>query len=314
MVGAEQATPRTRRCTGCCSPTTPAEGVPGLGQTAQRRGSAAHGDRRWPSRLPVGHGGERRGRRRRGSARPTSAPSSTRPGSRPHASTSAWRRTSYSALTAAAHDAAPAVAQRAGGRGEGRRAGHRPRRAAPRASCADVASPMAALPGGTAFGTLVHAVLEELDPQAGDLADEVAEQRRRQLARSGPADLDPASSPPRCCRRCAPRSARCGGRPLAELAPCRPARRAGVRTAAARRRPARPAAARLRELAPLLRAHLPRRRPARGYADLLEDPVLGDAPLRGYLDRQHRRGAARGRAVRGRSTTRPTGWAIPTRR
>ena len=39
----------------------------------------------------------------------------------------------------------------------------------------------------------------------------------------------------------------------------------------------------LRELAPLLRAHLPAGDPLAGYAELLDDPVLGDAPLLGYL-------------------------------
>ena len=39
----------------------------------------------------------------------------------------------------------------------------------------------------------------------------------------------------------------------------------------------------LREVGPLLRAHLPSDDLLTPYADLLEDPVVGDAALRGYL-------------------------------
>jgi exodeoxyribonuclease V beta subunit len=90
-----------------------------------------------------------------------------------------WRRTSYSALTRAAHDAA-----------------HEQHLASePDAPVTDdeqdtdavvaeapppgaLPSPLGELPGGAAFGTLVHAVLEDLDPAALDerCADEVARQ------------------------------------------------------------------------------------------------------------------------------------------
>jgi exodeoxyribonuclease V beta subunit len=40
---------------------------------------------------------------------------------------------------------------------------------------------------------------------------------------------------------------------------------------------------RLRDLAPLLRQHLPADDPLLPYADRLETPLLGDQPLRGYL-------------------------------
>ncbi len=81
----------------------------------------------------------------------------------------AWRRTSYSALTAAAHqspgvssepehpekddepDEAPTVDEERGG----------------------IASPMNGLPAGAAFGTLVHEILEHLDTSADDLEAEL---------------------------------------------------------------------------------------------------------------------------------------------
>ena len=44
------------------------------------------------------------------------------------------------------------------------------------ASTSDVPSPMAELPTGAQFGTLVHAVLETTDPSAADLAAELEAQ------------------------------------------------------------------------------------------------------------------------------------------
>src|SRR5579884_611080 len=46
----------------------------------------------------------------------------------------------------------------------------------------DMASPLAGMPSGAAFGSLVHAVLETADPSVPDLAAELAEQVRRHLA------------------------------------------------------------------------------------------------------------------------------------
>ncbi len=49
------------------------------------------------------------------------------------------------------------------------------------ASGPDVPSPMAALPSGATFGSLVHAVLENADPGAADFAAELEGQVQRQL-------------------------------------------------------------------------------------------------------------------------------------
>jgi exodeoxyribonuclease V beta subunit len=97
-----------------------------------------------------------------------------------------WRRTSYSALTRRAHDAVHAAAHQQHLASEPDEPGTSDERDAdPRAveeplpreaPAGALPSPMSALPGGAAFGTLVHDVLEDLDPAALDqrCADAVA--------------------------------------------------------------------------------------------------------------------------------------------
>lgn len=71
-----------------------------------------------------------------------------------------WRRTSYSGLTAAAHAATHDAAEIADEPAEPIAVEADPRLAEP--------SPLAELPGGAAFGTLVHAVFESLDARGAD--------------------------------------------------------------------------------------------------------------------------------------------------
>lgn len=98
-----------------------------------------------------------------------------------------WRRTSYSSLTAAAHDR-PGVDsepeqperldepdQQPAGEGEGDAA---------------VLAPMHGLPAGPAFGTLVHEILETLDAGAADLAAELLH-RCEQAVAARLAQVDP---------------------------------------------------------------------------------------------------------------------------
>ena len=91
----------------------------------------------------------------------------------------AWRRTSYSALTAGAHEATHAGLGQALSEPEepvtdderDRTADDGPAGDAPRGDGGPAdspRSPLGDLPGGTAFGTLVHEVLEDLDPAALD--------------------------------------------------------------------------------------------------------------------------------------------------
>ena len=84
-----------------------------------------------------------------------------------------WRRTSYSALTRDAHEQHLASEPDEPGTDDERDAVEPLPEAAPVDA---LPSPMSELPGGAAFGTLVHAVLEDLDPAALDerCADAVA--------------------------------------------------------------------------------------------------------------------------------------------
>ena len=106
----------------------------------------------------------------------------------------AWRRTSYSALTAGAHDAAheSGVASEPEGRALDDESAVVP---APVEAEADpavpvLASPMAHLPGGTSFGLVVHSVLESADTSAADLAAELAERGAEALSRRHGATYD----------------------------------------------------------------------------------------------------------------------------
>ncbi len=202
-----------------------------------------------------------------------------------------WRRTSYSGLIRAeeqlvttAVDAEPEVPgtvdEDAGRRGP---APGRVRRVG--AAEADVASPMADLPAGATFGSLVHGVLEHTDPRAGDLLTElrrhVEEQRRWWPVEATTEALAEALVPMQHTSL----------GPLAErltLADIGPRDRlceldfefplvGGDRPAALA-----PVVA-LRAVADVLRSHLADDDPMRAYADRLESPSLGGQLLRGYL-------------------------------
>ena len=151
------------------------------------------------------------------------------------------------------------------------------------ATGADVPSPMADLPSGAAFGSLVHAVLETADPFADDLAAELAEQVRRHSARwpvtVTPEELAAALVPMHDTE-------------LGPLAPGVTLRQIGLAdrlreldfefpmaggdTAAA-------AFARLSDVGALLTEHLSADDPLASYADRLSAGALGRQPLRGYL-------------------------------
>ncbi|MFD2029075.1 UvrD-helicase domain-containing protein [Promicromonospora aerolata] len=206
-----------------------------------------------------------------------------------------WRRTSYSGLVAAADDVAGTGAGSGVGSGvssEPEAVGKDDEPAAPEADVAEpaapgdaAASPMADLPMGAAFGSLVHAVLEDADPFAPDLRAELLEHVTEQL-RWWPVQADPeALADGLLPLHRTPLGPLAGGLTLGEIGlpdrlreltfelPLNGGDLGGPERAEAR----------LRDLAPLLRAHLPADDPLAAYADRLEQPALGDQTLRGYL-------------------------------
>jgi exodeoxyribonuclease V beta subunit len=200
-----------------------------------------------------------------------------------------WRRTSYSALIRV---------------DEGTQVGSEPEVGTkddePAEQAAEVAeiepagprSPMADLPAGAAFGTLVHAVLEHADPKAPDLEAEllthVTEQLRWAPLPTEPATLARALVP----LHHTPLGPLAGGLTLADIGRTDRLRELDFELPLAGGDPStgsgrRPRGERrdvlLRDLAPLLREHLPTDDPLAPYAARLEQPLLGDQALRGYL-------------------------------
>jgi exodeoxyribonuclease V beta subunit len=205
----------------------------------------------------------------------------------------AWRRTSYSALTAAAHGAEvsqPAV----GSEPELTREDDESLQATPTALPSELEassiigglgepSPMHDLPSGVEFGTAVHAVFERVDPGAADLPAALRQACALTLAQ-GPATtmtvdaltnallpafrtpLGPLADELRLCD--IPRADR-----LAELGFEYPLT-GGDRTSAE---------VTLGMVGPLLHRHLDQSDPLAAYPALLDDPALSVQPLRGYL-------------------------------
>ncbi len=147
-----------------------------------------------------------------------------------------------------------------------------------------VPSPMAALPSGAAFGSLVHGVLEETDPEAPDLRSELAAHTRTQLqwwpVGVTSEELADALLP----SQLTPLGAAASGLRLVDI----PMRDRLCEldfefplTGGDRPETARPDV-HLRDAAPLLAAHLPADDPLASYAELLAG-ALGDQSLRGYL-------------------------------
>jgi exodeoxyribonuclease V beta subunit len=146
-------------------------------------------------------------------------------------------------------------------------------------------SPMNDLPAGATFGSLVHGVLEHADPEAADLRAElrehVAEQLRWWPVDASPDDLAAALLPMQ----------------VTSLGPLADGLRLADIPASDRlceldfefplvggdRPSSRVRDTELREVAAVLRRHLPGDDPMRAYADRLETPSLGDQQLRGYL-------------------------------
>ncbi|GAA0971144.1 RecBCD enzyme subunit RecB [Nocardioides aquaticus] len=202
-----------------------------------------------------------------------------------------WRRTSYSGLVRAAEEARGATSEPEVGALDDEAddllaTGDEPRSDGP-AGTHDVASPMADLPSGAAFGSLVHAVLEDADPDAPDLAEEL-EARVREHAAFWPVEVAPAAL--------AAALVPLHDTPLGPLAPGRTLRSVALADRLCELDFELPlgggdlvaaggaaAEAVLADVGRLLRTHLAPDDPVAPYADRLLAPGLGDQPLRGYL-------------------------------
>ena len=140
------------------------------------------------------------------------------------------------------------------------------------------------LPSGVEFGTLVHAILEAVDPTAADLPAALRGAAAAALARTPAGELTaealtvgllPAMETPLGPLAGGLRLRDIGIEDrLAELVFELPLAGGDATTAAIT----------LGMLAPLLRRHLGPNDPLHGYADLLEHPILADETLRGYLN------------------------------
>ena len=219
-----------------------------------------------------------------------------------------WRRTSYTGITAGLHEAGlaagdavstagsepeepgvldepdgPSAAASGGadmsGSGGG---GAGPGAAGGGAPAAELVSPMAALPVGAAFGTLVHAVLERADFAADDLEAELAAAAEAQgsarFAGIDAADLASALAP--ALRT--PLGPLAGGVALADVARSDrldelefelPLAGGDVPTGDVS----------VGQVADLLRRHLGPADPLHGYGDDLDVPMVADRRLRGFL-------------------------------
>jgi exodeoxyribonuclease V beta subunit len=157
---------------------------------------------------------------------------------------------------------------------------------------ADVVSPMAHLPTGAKFGTLVHAVLETADPFAADLAAELEAQIREHSV-WWPVDV----APDELAAAMVPMH----DTPLGPLAPSMTLRQIGLRDrlremefefplaggdllreAGGNRVGAAPTIS-LADVGRLLSEHLAADDPLASYAERLGDGALGAQSLRGYL-------------------------------
>ena len=199
-----------------------------------------------------------------------------------------WRRTSYSALSSVAargEQPSSAVGSEPEERPKDDEVLPVPAVATAGVPTVGVPSPMAGLPVGATFGSLVHAVLEVADPDAPDFREELLAHIDEQLVR-WPVELDREELADALVQVCESPlgplagDATLGGIPLRdrlrELEFELPLAGGDVRGY-----PTTPVT--LGHVAPLLRTHLPADDPVLPYADVLADPALGGQDLRGYL-------------------------------
>jgi exodeoxyribonuclease V beta subunit len=194
----------------------------------------------------------------------------------------AWRRTSYSGLIRAADQQVGGVAsEHEESQLEDESVDPVP---TPEAAPTDaLPSPMDGLPAGATFGSLVHAVLEEADPQAPDLHAELAGKVREQL-RFWRVDVTAdALATAMLPLHTTPLGPLIPGLTLGDLGRADRLRELDFEIPLAGGDETVATDVQLAQVAPLLRTHLSADDPLLPYADRLEQPLLGRQSLRGYL-------------------------------
>jgi exodeoxyribonuclease V beta subunit len=148
----------------------------------------------------------------------------------------------------------------------------------------DVPSPMADLPVGADFGSLVHAVLEHADPLAVDLGAELRSHIDEQLG-DWPVEVDRDELATALVAVCdTPLGDLLDGATLRDFGPADRLCELDFELPLVGGDDPRPGPdVLLGDIAGLLRAHLPEGDPVRAYADALDVPALGGQVLRGYL-------------------------------
>jgi exodeoxyribonuclease V beta subunit len=206
-----------------------------------------------------------------------------------------WRRTSYTGLTRFLHDHVapdPGVGSEPELEVEERQDEPAVPSSAVAAAPADlleevlrtVPSPLADFPSGAAFGTLVHTVLEYVDPAADDLATELRERCTEAVGRRFGTSVDPVALADGLLPTLeTPLGPVADGRRLRDFALTDRLAELDFELPLAGGDHPRLADATVAAIADLLRRHLPGEDPLAGYADALEVPGLRGQRLRGYL-------------------------------
>jgi exodeoxyribonuclease V beta subunit len=147
----------------------------------------------------------------------------------------------------------------------------------------DIPSPMADLPGGAAFGTLVHAIAETADPTAVDLHAELTGRAREQLARHG-VTVD-AETLARALLPAydTPLGPLVDGRRLSDFPAADRLAELDFEFPLCGGDEDAPKTVTLSDVGRLLRTHLAPGHRLAHYGELLQAPLLGQHQLRGYL-------------------------------
>ncbi len=203
-----------------------------------------------------------------------------------------WRRTSYSGLTAGLYEAAAAAGQGVASEPEVQdRQDEPPEPSVVTADPGDdssalreVPSPMADLPAGAAFGTLVHEVLEVVDTRASDLAAELLHRCREAARRFGASiDVDALAAALLPVME-TPLGRLAGEIRLRDIAPTdRLAEMSFELPLAGGDIAGSSAAGTVAQIGELLRTHLPAGDPLASYPDVLDAAGIGWQQLSGYL-------------------------------